>query len=265
MRVGRTILIVATLATILVFPLLLRDTVQALRLPSAYAAPGVFDTGGRAYRHGNHNGNHNKNGNGNHNSNKNHNDNGNHNNNNNGNGNGNKNNNKNENGNGNHNRNDNRRVAAPAPSRPPRFMPPSRRCFDVQEVGDIRLNLEGGSVTVRVVPPVGFPQRTWVELDDVESLSSVPAPPAGSTILGHLVWRMEGGSPCDGPQASTLSAAVNLGIPYSASANKSRLQIVILKNGVWQEVPTTPDPDPSNPYISATIQETGIYAVIQNP
>src|SRR5215216_6785113 len=46
MRVGRLILVVSTLVTILIFPLLLRDAVQALRLPSAYAAASLFDPGG---------------------------------------------------------------------------------------------------------------------------------------------------------------------------------------------------------------------------
>ena len=53
MRVGRLILVVSTLVTILVFPLLLRDAVQALRLPSAYAAPSFFDPAGRVYQNGN--------------------------------------------------------------------------------------------------------------------------------------------------------------------------------------------------------------------
>src|SRR5688572_4385155 len=53
MRVGRLILVVSTLVTILVFPLLLKDAVQALRLPSAYAAPSFFDPAGRVYQNGN--------------------------------------------------------------------------------------------------------------------------------------------------------------------------------------------------------------------
>ena len=55
MRVGRLILVVATLVTILLFPLLVKDAVQALRLPSAYAAPSFFDTGGRVFQNGNFN------------------------------------------------------------------------------------------------------------------------------------------------------------------------------------------------------------------
>src|SRR5215217_4659401 len=38
MRLGRLILVVATLVTILVFPLVARDALQAARMPNAYAA-----------------------------------------------------------------------------------------------------------------------------------------------------------------------------------------------------------------------------------
>ena len=55
MRVGRLVLVVATLIAILAFPLMLRDAVTALQLPSAYAAPNVADAGGRVYQDGNNN------------------------------------------------------------------------------------------------------------------------------------------------------------------------------------------------------------------
>ena len=41
------------------------------------------------------------------------------------------------------------------------------------------------------------------------------------------------------------------------------LQIVTLQNDQWVNVTTVPDPNPTNPYISATIQSAGTYAVIQ--
>jgi hypothetical protein len=273
MRIGRLVLVVATLVTILVFPILLRDALSALRLPNVYAAPGALDQGGRVYQNGNNGDDDNDNnndGSGDDDDEDNSNDDS-----------GNENvecfNNLNDNdpvpcnfnGNGNANGNfdapvsdGNDNGAAPPPVSG--FVPPSRRCFDVQEVGDIRLILSGGSITVQVVPPAGFSQITWVELDDVDP-ATVPAPPAGSTLLDTLVWRMDGGSPCDGPALGQLPGAVNLGIPYNVSANKSKLQIVYLRNGIWEEVPTAPDPDPANPYISATIRDTGVYAVIQKP
>jgi len=279
MRLGRLILVTATLVTILVFPLLMRDALQALRLPSAYAAPIALDPGGRVYQNGN-------NDNDNNNNNNNNGDDDDDNNNN--------NNNNREDDNDNvecflnlnsneevpcdFNQNDNNvesvptgnnnaggAAPAPAPAAPSGSVPPGRRCFDVQEVGDVRLNLEGGSITIQVVPPAGFSTRTWVELGYVDDLSALPAPPAGTTMLDRMAWRVSAGSPCDGPAIGQLPGAVNLGIPYNVPANKSKLQIVILRNGAWQEIPTVPDPDPNNPYISATIQETGIYAVIQKP
>jgi len=63
MRVGRLILVVATLVAILLFPLMLRDAVGALKLPSAYAAPNTVDAGGRVYQNGNNDDNDNRNGN----------------------------------------------------------------------------------------------------------------------------------------------------------------------------------------------------------
>ena len=90
-------------------------------------------------------------------------------------------------------------------------------------------------------------------------------PLPGATLLDSLVWRVDGGSPCDGPVAGQLQGDVNLGIPYNVSANKAKLQIVLLQGGQWVEIPTVPDPSPTNPYISATIRNTGTYAVIQKP
>jgi hypothetical protein len=85
-------------------------------------------------------------------------------------------------------------------------------------------------------------------------------------VLDSLVWSINAQSPCDGPSVGQLPGAVNLGIPYSVSANKSKLQIVHLTaSNTWEEVTTVPDPDPNKPYISATIQNTGTYAVIQKP
>jgi len=280
MRVGRLILVVSTLVTILVFPLLLRDAVQALTLPSAYAAPNLFDPGGRVYQNGNNDGN-----------------------------------NDDDDGNGGDdnddetdnegeeddnestecyaNLNDNEPVpcdfqdndndyvppandndyvpppaAAPAPPPAPSsgsgFQPASRQCFAAGASGELTLVLEGGSITIRVVTP-GLPQETWISLDDVEDLTGIPAPPAGASMLDRMIWRVDAGNGCDGAAINPLPGAVNLGIPYNVSANKSKLQIVLLKNNVWQEIPTSPDPNPDKPYISATITETGIYAVIQKP
>jgi hypothetical protein len=270
MRVGRLILVVSTLVTILLFPLLLRDAIQALRLPSAYAAPSFFDPAGRVYQNGNNDDD------GDDDDDTDNND---------------------ETDNDGEdndaddvecflNLNDNEPVpcdfqendndyvpppvddvpAAPEPAAAPApgFQAASRQCFAAGATGDLTLILEGGSVTIRVVN-AGFPQETWVSLDDIEDLTGIPGPPAGSTMLDRMIWRVDAGSGCDGPAFGQLPAAVNLGIPYNVPADKSKLQIVILEDGVWQEVPTSPDPNPGNPYISATIQETGVYAVIQKP
>jgi len=271
MRAGRLILVVATLVTILVFPLLMHDALNAFKLPNAYASIAATDHGGRYYANGNNGGDENDNAN---------NNNGNHNNNNSSddndnvecfnnlndndvvpcdfnNNNGNSNNN-----NGKHN--DHGSAPPPPPSEASGSSLSSRRCFSVQESGYVRLNLAGGSIDIHVVPAAPLPQDTSIRLNAVDP-ATVPAPSGGATFLDTLVWQMQASVPCDGSSVSTLPGAVNLGIPYTVSANKSKLQIVMLSNGAWVDVQTTPDPDPNNPFISATVQQTGTYAVVQKP
>lgn len=283
MRIGRLVLVVATLVAILVFPLVLKDAVQALKLPSAYAAQNMADAGGRLYQNGNNNGNNNDNGSGNNDSNDDN------DNNNDGSGDGDDNESSDNEGesedndnavcyeslNSNEevpcdfddNGNDNYYAPAPAPAPAAPAAPApqaNNRCFAAGETGNVTLNLSGGAVAVRVVGP-GLPQAAWIELANVNDLASVPAPPAGATLLDTMVWRINSGAGCNSGAAGQITGDVNLGITYNVSANKSRLQIVMLQNGQWMEVPTSPDPDPNNPYISATIRNTGTYAVIQKP
>lgn len=283
MRVGRLVLVVATLVAVLLFPLMLRDAVQALKLPSAYAAPNTADAGGRVYQNGNNNDNDDDDdGGGNDDDDDDDNENNNE-----------SEDNENESGdndntvcyenlnsneevpcdfddNDNYDDYDNDNYYAPpsppsvsGPAPAPSSLPASRRCFAAGETGDVKLELSGGSVAIRVVSP-GLPQGAWIELDDVDP-ASVPTPPGGATVLDSMVWRMDSGSGCDGGGAGQIVGDVNLGIPYHISANKSKLQIVRLEGGQWVEVNTVPDPDPNNPYISSTVRNTGIYAVIQKP
>jgi len=278
MRVGRLVLVVATLVAILVFPLMLRDAVEALRLPSAYAASNTADAGGRVYQ----NGNNNDNGNNDDDDDDDDNDN-----------NGDTENNDNDEEEDNDNAvcyeslNDNEEVpcdfedndnknnndnyySPPVYSPPPSASAPSsstsasRRCYSAGETGNTSLDLSGGSVVIAVVSP-GLPQNSWIGLEPVTDMNGIPTPPGGATMFDSMIWRLNSGSGCDGGGAGQISGAVNLGIPYTLSANKSKLQVVYLQNGQWVEVPTTPDPDPNKPYISATVQNTGIYAVIQKP
>ena len=48
MRLGRLILVVATLVTILVFPLVARDALQTVRSTSVYAQSAAIDPAGQA-------------------------------------------------------------------------------------------------------------------------------------------------------------------------------------------------------------------------
>jgi len=279
MRAGRLILVVATLVTILVFPVLVHDALNAFKSPNAYAAPGVVDAGGRLYQNGNNNNNNNGNRNGNNNNNNNNNNNDeDDNNNNNGNRNGNGNNN-NKDGNDNiecfnnlneneavpcdfnTNGNDNRRgPAAPAESvnRP-------TKCFDTREVGVIQLGTGSYDVTIQVMPHSSFGQTTRLTLRPLDPATQ-PAV-SGGTLLDTVVFQLDAQSDCAGASIGTLPNAVNLGITYNVAntVDKSRLQIVRWNGSSWTNVTTVPDPNPGNPYISATITESGTYAVIQRP
>ena len=269
MRVGRLILVVATLVTILAFPLLFRDALQALRLPSAYAAPSFFDPGGRVYQNGNFvaaedddNDNNND---------------------------GSCCDNNDESDNeGEDNDNDavecyrnlnsNEEVpcdfedndnavaappAAPAPAGGPAPAGAATRCYAAGESGAVVLDAPLYDVTVTVVPGVGFPSSTRLALRALDR-AAVPAPPTG-TFLDAAVWQLDAHAGCDGAGIVMLPAPVNLAIRYDVAADKSKLQIVRLTGSQWVTVDTVPDPSPANPYISSTIQAAGTYAVVQRP
>jgi hypothetical protein len=268
MRVGRLILVVATIVTIMVFPLLMHAALEALQLPSAYAAPGVLNPEGRVYQNGN-NGDDDDGGDDDDTDNNDESDN---------------------EGEDNENEdvecflslNDNEPVpcdfedndndvpaapaapaaaaAPPAPSGDPGAS--ANRCYSAGETGAVFLDAPQYDVTVTVVNALGSGTRLSLRALDP---ATVPGAPSGSTLLDAAVWQIEAMSGCDGSGITQLPGAVNLGFAYSVSANKARLQIVRLEAGAWVEVPTVPDPDPNKPYISATIQNAGTYAVIQKP
>jgi hypothetical protein len=138
------------------------------------------------------------------------------------------------------------------------------KCFDVEEVGVLQLILDNGDVTFLVPPNSGYPAITRVTLRDV-SVSSVPAPPAGSSFVGNMVWEIIGLNGCAGPSLGVLGAHANLGITYRASADKSKIRIMRLVNGQWTEVNTVPDPIPANPYVSTSTHDVGIYTLMVRP
>jgi hypothetical protein len=296
MSILRVCMIAATLLAVVASPVLFRSAASSTAAPSAYAAgsSGV-DPAGRVYADGNNNDN-NGNGNSNSNGNGNSNSNGNGNSNSNGNGNdnscdsnsngndnssdsndnssdSNSNSNSNDNncdnnsnGNGNSNGNSNDNFVSGPPSSPPPPPPVSSvsesKCFSAGETGSIQLTLDGGTVTIRTAP-TGMPSSTNVTLRRVDP-ATVPPPPSG-TMLDTLVWSIDALSGCSGAALGQLPGDVNEGIAYTVPADKSKLQIARLVNGAWVDVPTTPDPSPTNPYISATIHDLGTYVVYQKP
>jgi hypothetical protein len=47
--------------------------------------------------------------------------------------------------------------------------------------------------------------------------------------------------------------------------DKAKLQIVRWTGSAWENIATVPDPVAGNPYVSATINMAGTYALIQKP
>ena len=285
----RVVVVALTLTAVAIAPLFWGDSGTPRDGRTAYAtAIDGFPGDGSSVRQSNDNGDDNGNGNDNggdngnandnddnNNGNANGNDNDDNGNDNNGNGNGNGNGNNNGNGNGNDNGgddNDNEDGGGPAPVAAPQAGGgagagggdafPASRCYDVGMVGAINLSLAGGGVTLDVVPVSSFPRVSRVMLSPVDPAS---VPPASGGFLAGFVFDVRAQEGCDGPALGQLPSAVNLGIAYSVPADKGRLRIARWDGGRWVDVTTVPDPNPTNPYISATIQQTGTYAVYQAP
>jgi hypothetical protein len=267
MRVGRLILVVATLVTILVFPLLIKDAIQALRLPSAYAAPNVFDSSGRVYQNGNNNDNRGGNNDDDDNDNRN----------------GNNDNDDESDNEGEDNGNDNvecfanlnsneevpcdfqnndnegrhgRRDSGESLNRP-------TKCFDAREVGVVQLGTGSFDVTVQVMPHSSFNQTTRLTLKKVDAPGAI----SGGTLVDSVVYELRAQSSCDGADIGTLPNLANMGIVYNVvpPVDKAKLQIVRWNGSAWENVDTVPDPVAGNPYVSATISMAGTYALIQKP
>jgi hypothetical protein len=270
MRYLRGFLIAATLIAVVVSPVLFANAASVMSASSAYAA---VATSNANEDNENNNNNNNSNGNDNGDSNSNGNGNGNGNGNSNGNGNGNDNVecfpnlNSNDNVpcnfNGNGNGNDNG-VGFPGGggSRVGNSVTGTTKCFDVQEVGLVQRSLDNADVTLAVPPDAGFSAVTRLTLHGLDP-SSVPAPTGGATLPGGVVFTIDAQAGCDGPAIVSLPGGVNLGITYRASADKSKLQIMSLQGGTWENVTTVPDS--VNPYVSASITNAGTYALVQKP
>jgi len=251
-----------TFAVLAVLPLFISARLTTQPTPSAYADVQVAGArGDRLNANKNNNNNNNQNGNNNNNGNSNNNNNGNSNNNNNGNSNDNSNNNDNGNGNG----NDNTRVRHVVVRQPNESVNRPTKCFDAREVGVVQLGTGSYDVTVTVMPHSSFNQTTRLTLRPLDP-SSVQAV-TGGTMIDSVVFQLDAQSSCDGAAIGTLPNLVNLGIIYNVTnaVDKTKLQIVRLEGSSWVKVETVPDPTPGNPYVSATVNMAGTYALIQVP
>lgn len=261
MRFVRWFVIVATLGAVVASPVLFRS-VPSPSPESAYAAVAMSNANEDNENNNNNNSNGNDN---NNNSNSNGND-----NNSNGNGNGNDNVecfpdlNSNDNVpcnfNGNGNGNGNENVGHGGDN----SLTGTTKCFDIQEVGLVQRSFGDGDVTLSVPPDAGFSAVTRISLHSLDP-ASVPAP-TGGTLVDSLVWTVDAQAGCDGPAIVSLPGGMNMGITYHVpSVDKSKVQIVMLSGGTWTNVTTVPDPNPTNPYVSASITSGGTYALVQKP
>jgi hypothetical protein len=271
MRLGRLILVVATLVAIIVFPLVARDAVQAFRMPNAYAAPVGPGSADRVYQDDNDN-------------------------NNDGSDNGDDGDNDNEDDSGDNDNavcyrnlnsneevpcdfddddddgysvsydNDNGDVVVTRRTervhRGGESLNRPTKCFDAREVGVIQMGNRTYDVTVQVMPHSSFNQTTRMTLRDLDA-GSVPALPGA--LVDDVVFSLDAQSSCDGAAINPLPNLVNMGIVYNVpvAVDKARLQIVRLEGGSWVNVDTVPDPVAGNPYVSTTINTAGTYALIQ--
>jgi len=286
MRPGRLILVAATLVTILVFPLLIRDALQALQLPSAYAASGGGpDPAGRVYQNGNNNDNDDGDDDDDDNDGDDDDD------------------DDDDNGNDgddddddddddndnevecflnlnsneevpcdfvdndnvdvdNDNVDNDNGVGVPPARRPEESRTGVTKCFDTREVGVIQLGTGDYDATVEVLPHSSFGQTTRMTLRALDP-ATVPAPPG--SLVDRVVFALDAQSDCVGAAIGTLPNQVNLGITYNVTTavDKSRLQIARLEGGSWVNVDMVPDPVPGNPYVSTTINLPGTYALFQ--
>jgi hypothetical protein len=262
MRLGRLVLVVATLVAILVFPLVARDAMQAFRLPNAYAAPNGPDPAGRAYQD-------NDDDDDDDNDNDDESD------------------NESESGDNDNdvcyeslnsneevpcdfdddgdNDNDDYTVVrrtGRAEHRGGESLNRPTKCFDAREVGVIQMGNRTYDVTVQVMPHSSFNQTTRMTLRDLDA-ASVPALPGA--LVDDVVFELSAQSSCDGAAINPLPNLVNMGIVYNVpvAVDKARLQIVRLEGGSWVNVDTVPDPVAGNPYVSTTVNTAGTYALIQ--
>jgi hypothetical protein len=259
MRLGRLILVVATLVTILIFPLVARGAAQMLGMPDVYASAIGRDPAGVVYDDNDNNNDGSAN---------------------------NDNNDESDNegedndnvecflslnsneevpcifdndNRGRGNDNGGRRMVTRQPresvNRP-------TKCFDNREVGVIQVGTGNFDVTVQVMPHSSFGQTTRMTLRPLDP-ASVPAPPG--SLVDRVVFQLDAQSDCTGVAIGMLPNWVNLGITYNVvpPVDKSRLQIVRLDGGSWTNIDTVPDPVPGNPYVSTTINRAGTYALMQ--
>jgi len=146
--------------------------------------------------------------------------------------------------------------SSPAAPQPPASQ--AGRCFAMGQTGALTLILDGGTVTLNVVAGSTFPRDSRTTLGKVDP-ASVPATPGPR--VDEIVFELRAQEGCDGATIGELPADANLGVSYRVPADKAALRLARLDGSQWVDIPTVPDP--TNPYVSATVRRTGVYVLYQ--
>src|SRR5215208_3796366 len=143
--------------------------------------------------------------------------------------------------NGDDNDEDNEDGGPPPPAAAPPG-PPTEVSGCVSSGGSVTLQLPGGSAAVTNVIARGINVRLE------RAAASVPG------LVDAIVFNVIPEN-CGGGALADPAPDINLGIRYSVGANKAGLRIARLEGNQFTEanVRTVPDPNPNNPYVSATI------------
>jgi hypothetical protein len=128
----------------------------------------------------------------------------------------------------------------------------------------VKLIQDGGSVFLSVLATQ--PQDTQVTLTDV-SPDSLPA--ASGVVVSDFTFNVAGntcgGAGAGAPGFAQFPTAVNLGISYDPNMfpglDEGTFTIMRLVGDQWVPVASSVA-DPATDYVSATITETGTYAVV---
>lgn len=144
-----------------------------------------------------------------------------------------------------------RQQAAPPPP------PPDQVGNCLSAGGSVTLDLSEGGVTAKV-----FQGGLYVQLNRVDP-GSLPPPPGG--LISPFIFRLSA-APCGGSELGALPGEGNLGVSYrnrvADGRDEGRFTLVFWDGSQWSPA-TKVATDPGNNFVSATVTQLGVYALVQ--